>query len=359
MIAKSSSPVTDLITSNASPQVQTGHTNVPLLFTSTITNRGSVTAIGCHFHSALYSDLKTNFYEVNPANGQRLAADNVPRNIAAGQSRTFKVLVASQSARDADFIDPEVVADCANNSRNQFNLRRGFDVSTSAIAERLPSLSVTSSVPANGVLTVPGSGFAYYKFRAKNTQTTRSLDVLPAYVGPFDDPANSNYTVAICRTNLSNGKCIGSYASSVIYNAVKGTVFGFSVRVKAPQVATPLDPDKRRVYVNFKRTECTHTSTSPRRASRCASSEVAGCEARPLELKPSRLQSPLSSRCRVTPAGVTVYSRVAFAKLGCGAIQLRLVWGLRCGRKVVPLFLRFCSLPQLRRLDTRVPVRAG
>ena len=131
----------------------------------------------------------------------------------------------------------------------------GFDISTSGYYFRLPSLSVTSSVPANGVLTVPGTGFAYYKFRAKNTQTTRSLDVLPAYVGPFDDPANSNYPVAICRTNLSNGECIGPYASSVTYNAVKGTVFGFSVRVKAPQVATPFDPDKRRVYVNFKRTD--------------------------------------------------------------------------------------------------------
>jgi hypothetical protein len=77
---------------------------------------------------------------------------------------------------------------------------------------------------------------------------------LPAYVGPFDDPVNSNYPVAICRTNLSTGNCIGNYASSVTYNATKGTVFGFSVRVKAAQVATPFDPDKRRVYVNFKQT---------------------------------------------------------------------------------------------------------
>jgi len=29
-------------------------------------------------------------------------------------------------------------------------------------------------------------------------------------------------------------------------------VFGFAVRVKAPQVVTPFDPDKRRVYVNFR-----------------------------------------------------------------------------------------------------------
>jgi hypothetical protein len=72
------------------------------------------------------------------------------------------------------------------------------------------------------------------------------------YVRPYDDPANSHYTVAICRTNLSNGKCIGNYGSSVTYNATKGTVFGFSVRVKAPAGNPAFDPDKRRVYVNFK-----------------------------------------------------------------------------------------------------------
>src|SRR6185436_19212457 len=111
----------------------------------------------------------------------------------------------------------------------------------SAVAKPLPLLSVTSSVPANGVLTVSGTGYRYYTFRAKNIQTTAKLNVAPAYVGPFDDPANSSYPVAICRTNLSDGKCIGNYARSVTYNAVKGTVFGFSVRVKAAQVVTPFD----------------------------------------------------------------------------------------------------------------------
>jgi hypothetical protein len=120
---------------------------------------------------------------------------------------------------------------------------------------RLPFLAVTSSVPATGVLNVPPTGFAYYTFRATDTQTTKRLDVLPAYVGPFDDPANSNYTVTICRTNPSTGVCFAPYASSVSYNAVKDAVAAFSVRVKAPQVATPLDPDKRRVYVNFKETD--------------------------------------------------------------------------------------------------------
>ena len=214
-----------------------------------------MTAIGCHFRSELTSDLKTNFYEINPANGQRVAADNVPRNIAAGQSRTFRVLVASQGPRDADFIDPEVIADCANNNRRAFNLRRGFDISASAVAQPLPSISVTSSVPVKRGADRAGERLRLLHLPRQEYPDDKSLDVLPAYVGPFDDPANSNYPVQICRTNLSNGRCIGNYASYVTYTATKGTVFGFSVRVKAAQVVTPFDADKRRVVVNFKQTD--------------------------------------------------------------------------------------------------------
>jgi hypothetical protein len=160
--------------------------------------------------------------------------------------------VLSQSARDADHIDPEVIGDCANNSRRTQPLRGDLDITASGYETRLPSLSVYTRTPANGVLNVPASGYAYYKFRVKNTQLAEPLNALPAYVGPFDDPANTKYTVAICRTNLSTGLCVGNYASSVSFSPTKGVEFGFSVRVKAPASARPFDPDQRRVFVNFK-----------------------------------------------------------------------------------------------------------
>ena len=244
--------IQDMVRAQVTPTFQTGYINAPFTFTAKVTNTSASNAIGCHFRSVDGSYVKSTFYEINPANGSRIGVDDKPLNIAAGQSRTFKVTIASQTARDGDHIDPDVIADCANNWRANSPLGGGFDISTSGHFVRLPSLAVTAATPANGVLNVPATGFAYYTFRATNTQTTRNLNVLPAYVGPFDDPANSNYPVAICRTNLSTGKCTGSYASSVSYAASKGTVFGFSVRVKAAQVVTPFDPDKRRVYVNFK-----------------------------------------------------------------------------------------------------------
>lgn len=255
VIVRPNTLVEDLIRSVAGPSVQTGYVNEPIAFTSTITNRGPQTAIGCHFRSKLYSDLKTTFYRIDPTTKKRLAADNVPSNIPAGQSRTFNVTVGSQIVRDATYEDPEAIADCANNFRRASPLRGGFDVSASDLFDPLPSLNVTARVPSNGVLNVPASGVAYFTFRATNTKTTAQIEAVPDYDRPFNDPANSYYTVAICRTNLGTGKCIGSYASSVTYNATKGTVFGFSVRVKAPVGTPAFDPDKRRVSVNFKQPE--------------------------------------------------------------------------------------------------------
>ena len=252
IIVRPSAPVDDLIKSVATPSVQTGYVNEPITFTSTITNSGPQTAIGCHFRSKLYSDLKTTFYRIDPATKERLTDDNVPVNIPAGQNRTFKVTVGSQIVRDATYADPEAIADCANNSRRVSLLRGGFDISASDLFDPLPSLNVTAAAPASGVLSVPRSGFSYFTFRATNTKTTAQIEAVPGYVRPYDDPANSYYTVAICRTNLSTGKCIGNYGSSVTYNATKGTVFGFSVRVKAPAGNPAFDPDKRRVHVNFK-----------------------------------------------------------------------------------------------------------
>jgi hypothetical protein len=102
---------------------------------------------------------------------------------------------------------------------------------------------------------VPAGGFAYYTFRATNRGSTRTLTVVPAYEHPFDDPLNTAFPVAICRTNLTTGKCIGRYAGSLTYTATANQTFGFSIRVEAPAGTPDYDPDKRRIYANFKLTD--------------------------------------------------------------------------------------------------------
>ena len=209
IVVRPQTTIEDLVRADVSPTIRTGRDNERLLFNATITNTGGVTASGCHFRTDLRiaNDLKTSFYEVD-ANGARLRANDVPVNIAAGATRKFKVTVASQSARDAWQFDPGIIADCANNDRRVTALRGGFDISTWGYLVPLPSLTVTASTPANGVLNVPVSGFAYYKFRVTNKQTIALMNVLPAYESPFDDPLNSKFTVAICRTNLTTGACL-------------------------------------------------------------------------------------------------------------------------------------------------------
>ena len=205
IIVRPNSTVEDLVRAQVAPTIQTGYLNASLIFTAKLTNKGAVAAIGCHFRSTLFSDLQTRFYEINPANGARISTDNKPVNLAAGQTRSFKVTVVSQSVRDADHIDPEVVGDCANNHRRVQPLRGDIDVTTSGYSTHLPALALTSRTPSSDVLNVPASGFAYYKFQVKNTQLPEPLDVLPAYVGPFDDPTNTNYSVAIFQFSLSTG----------------------------------------------------------------------------------------------------------------------------------------------------------
>jgi hypothetical protein len=253
VLVKPGDAVQDLVQTEVTPTVQTGYLNEPLSFTAKITNTGSVTAIGCHMRSTAYSFLKTaKFYRINPANGARLGDDNEPNDIPAGQTHSYKVTVASQGSRDADHIDPEVIGDCANNSRRRLGLR-GADISASGFFKALPLVELQSSTPAaTSFLNVPRSGFAYFKVRTINRYTTKSLQALPAYVGPFDDPPNTRFTTEICRTNPSNGTCMGAYSTDVIYTATKNAVATFSVRVKAPTGAVPLNPERRRVFVNFK-----------------------------------------------------------------------------------------------------------
>ena len=225
----------DLVRAMVTPTVQTGHVNEPIAFTAKITNVGGETAVGCHFRSDLYSDLKTTFYRINPSNGARIGADNAPSDIPVGQSQSFKVKVASQSARDADYIDPEAFAACANSYNPKQLLQGSFDISASGYEQPLPSIDLQSSKPANGILNVPAAGFAYYTLRTVNRGSTQKLSVLPAYESPFDDPAGTDFTVAVCRTSPATGKCLSAYASSVDYLAAKNAVATFSVRVKAPE----------------------------------------------------------------------------------------------------------------------------
>jgi len=252
VVARSPAPVEDLISSVAQPTVQTGHVNEPVDFTLTVTNTGTQTAIGCHVRSQLYEEVKADFHRIDPATGEQIGADNAPVNIPAGQSRTFRAHIASTEARDAYSINPPAIADCANNSRRAQALRSGFDISASNNKAPLPALDVTAAKPANGVLNVPANGTAFYTFRTTNRGTTRSLTVLPRYERPFDDDPNTAFQVAICRVNPATGKCIGGYTDSVTYEATKGKAFRFSVRVKAPANAPAYDPDKRRIYANFK-----------------------------------------------------------------------------------------------------------
>jgi len=247
-------PIHDLVRAEVTPTIKAGHVNELHQFTAKVINTGNVTGIECHVRSTAFSYLTTSFYRVHPVTGVRLGANNLPFDIAAGQSLSFRVQMASVRARDGDQLNREVIADCANHTTLEAPLRGSFDVSAWSQATALPSIDVTASTPAITGTLVAG-GTAIWRIKTVNRGATASLSARAAYVGRFDDPANSAFQAQICRANASTGACIGPYGPEAIYTATRNATVAFNLRVTAPVVNPGSDPDQRRIYAVFKQAD--------------------------------------------------------------------------------------------------------
>lgn len=255
VVARDLAARADRLLVEVEPTVQTGFVNEPIVFRAKVTNTSAGMALGCHFRSLIFSALKTTFQRVDPATGEAIGAANRPLDIPPGASRAFDVSIASQSARDAYHFDSEAIADCANHYRNTFPLRAGFDISATGFGEALPSIVVKSSKPAGSILNVPQSGFAKFVLRTVNKGSTKKIAVRALYEKPFDDSLDSHFTAEICRTDPVTGNCLEPFSLEAVYTAKENAEATFSVRVKAPNLDPGFDPDRRRIYVNFKQAD--------------------------------------------------------------------------------------------------------
>lgn len=242
----------DLVRSVTTTKIQTSHYNEAKQFSVKVSNIGAQTAIGCHFETKLYGELKTTFYQVNPATGVKIGNDNAPVDIPAGKTRYFAVNLSAMGARDGDFVDTGSGLRCANSWRADQSLQGGYDVTTSGYPKPLPSLAIQTAKPAGDILTVPPSGAAYYDLTVANTATTKPLTALVSYEAPFDDPPDSKYGLSVCQIDLNTKACLAPYGPSVDVDAVRNTPLGFRLKVTAPTAPKPLAPDHRRIYLKFK-----------------------------------------------------------------------------------------------------------
>lgn len=232
-------------------QVRTAYVNEGAFHDVKLSNVGTQAATGCHARSRVSSRLKTYWQLFTPPS--TTGTPSVPITIPAGGFRWLRVWVASQTARDGDPLSlGDIIIDCANTAELAFNAANRFDLTTFG-SFPLRNVAVTAVSPTNGVLNVPPTGTAKFRVSVRNTGPAVQLRVNGFYEGPFDDPANSRFTVTgICAASAA-GACTGPSGSTVlIYSAPQNVTRYFNVFVKAPAVNPGYDPSKRRIFFNVK-----------------------------------------------------------------------------------------------------------
>jgi len=245
----------NVLGASVSPAVRAGFLNETKPFEAKLTNTSSQTAIGCHArHDFASARLKVNWVRTNPSTGDFVGALNQPFNIAAGQSVTFRVFVASQKPQLADPEFPtKVTLDCANTNPAPINLFNTFDLTAFGIW-RPAQVDATKLAPLSDTLLVPATGSAQVRFSVINRSVTTGLRAIPIYIRPIGDWGNPNkqYQLTMCRLNSANGSCLSPPAfNSIEYNAAKDTPAFFKIFVTAPPTDPGYSPGLRRVFLKI------------------------------------------------------------------------------------------------------------
>jgi hypothetical protein len=238
---------------SVSPAVRAGFLNETKPFDAKLTNTTSQTAIGCHArHDFASARLKVTWIRTDPNTGGFIGALNQPFNIAAGQSVTFRVFVASQQTQLADPEFPtKVTLDCANANPAPINLFNTFDLTAFGIW-RPAQVDATKLAPLSDTLLVPATGSAQVRFSVINRSVATALRAIPIYIRPIGDWGNPNkqYQLTMCRLNSANGSCLSPPAfNSIEYNAAKDTPAFFKIFVTAPPTNPGYSPGFRRVFL--------------------------------------------------------------------------------------------------------------
>ncbi len=241
----------NVLSASVTRQIGTARINGGVPFDVRLTNTGAEAATGCYARSDDPS-LKISWMQlakISPPTA--IGNTNVPFAIPAATATWMRVWLASQTARDAntpDFLG-EIVIDCANTAKLEFKVSNRFDL-TSLGSFALRKVNVLAVSPTSGFLDVPATGVAKFRTSVTNTGPAVQMRLNGFYAGPFEDPANAQFTVTgVCEANAA-GACIGSTQGVHIYSAPTNVKKYFNVFVKAPTINPGADAARRRVFLN-------------------------------------------------------------------------------------------------------------
>lgn len=258
LIVVGNAPLGSVLRASVSPAIRAAAINEVKPFDVVLRNSGAQTAIGCHArHDFSYSArLKVTWRRFDPSSGNYIGLLDQPFNLAAGQSASMRVFVASQQTQlaDPEFPTP-VTLDCANTNPAPINLFNTFDLTALGLY-RPAQVDANKLAPAGDTLNVPATGTAPVRFSVINRSGAANFRAVALYIRPIADWSNPNkqFTVTICRLTSANGTCVAPPSptnNSIEFNAAQNATTFFKIFVKAPSVNPGYAPGLRRVFLKI------------------------------------------------------------------------------------------------------------
>jgi hypothetical protein len=252
VVVNGSAAQPDVLEVEVSPTIRAGVLNEPLKFEIKLKNTGAETAIGCHVRRAdALEHLRVGWSDPGQGSGQSRSLSREVISIAAGErvKRDVTILATEERIGDPEF-PLALHFDCANTASAPMDLSNGLDYTAMSMYQ--PARMVLDKLaPDRDTLPVPDGGSATFRVSAVNRSPAADLRVIPLYLRPFEDAAETQFGVTVCRTATENGACLAPDSSTVEYTAATNETAFFKVTVSSPSENPGFDPGRRRVVLKF------------------------------------------------------------------------------------------------------------
>lgn len=212
---------------------------------ATVLNGGSTTATGCGIYPVSPLDGVFTFQTTDPATNAVTGTVNQVVDIAAGQGQTFVLAVKPNSDAVANALALAFRYFCANAAAPA--IIPGVNTLQLSISQTpVPDiLAIGATASGDGYLDLPSpTGSNAFGLAALDIGTTGTMTVTPSNTGGFAA------SIAVCRTNPTNGSCLAPPASTVTttFGIDQSQTFSIFVTSTAPIADNPAT---NRVYVDF------------------------------------------------------------------------------------------------------------
>ncbi len=221
--------------------VQVGN---PATVAATISNGGSVSAVGCRVTSPAGFTGTLSFRTTDPVTNIPVGQVNQPATIGPAANQTFVVSIIPSAASGPTEIS--IAFDCDNTVRAPVS--PGVNtLLLSAAATPVPDMVALAATPANnGIVDVPVNGTGTFAVATSNVGSTGQITAI-ARANPTALPMN----FGICQTDTTTGLCLSTASPSATAVIAAGGTASFGIFVGGQNQVVDFRPASNRVVVEF------------------------------------------------------------------------------------------------------------